>query len=93
MTSTGHTSSIKSIENITKAVMHLPKNVWVSFCIHINAKPFNEGNINLNTFEKWLANKIHATLNPIATLIEDSIRSKNKGNQDKSNKFNTNNIH
>lgn len=73
--------------------MHLPKNVRVSFCIHINAKPFKEDNINLNTFEKWLANKIHATLNPIATLIEDSIRSKNKGNQDKSNKFNTNNIH
>ena len=36
---------------------------------------------------------MHATLTPIIIIIKDSIRSKNKGNRDKPNKFNTNNTH
>ena len=49
---------------------------------------FNENNINLISFESWLANKIYSSLNPIATLIESTIRFKGPGNQgDKSNKL------
>ena len=42
----------------------------------------------LISLERWLANKIHSFLNPIATLIESTITSKGSSNQgDKSNKL------
>ena len=63
--------------------MHLPKNLVVSLYKHFNAESFNKDNINLKTFEKWLTNKTHATLNPITTLIKHSKRSTNKGNREK----------
>ena len=42
----------------------------------------------LISFQRWLANKIHSFLNPIATLIESTTTSKGSGKQgDKSNKL------
>ena len=84
----GYFSSINSTENVTKAVKHLPKNLRTSFYKSFDDTNFNENNINLISFERWLANKIHSSLNPIATLIERTIRSKSSVNQgDKSNKL------
>ena len=83
----GYFSSINTNENVTKAVMRLPKNLRTSYYKCFDYRNFNENNINLVSFERRLANKIHFSLNPIATLIESTIRSKGSGNQgDKSNK-------
>ena len=61
----GYNVSIKSTENLTKAVMSLHK--YFDFFVQC--------------------------LNPMITIINGSIRSKNKGNRDKPTKFNANNIH
>ena len=92
LTSMGCFSSINSTENVIKAnvikVMRLPQNLRTSYYKSFDNTNFNENNINLISFERWLANKIHSLLNPIATLIESTIRSKGSGNQgDKSNKL------
>ena len=77
-------SSINSTDNVTKAMMHLPKNLHTSYYKRSDDADFNENNINLISFERWLANKIHSSLNPIATL--STKRSKSSGSQsDKSN--------
>ena len=81
-------SSINLIENVTKAVMGLPKYLPTSYYESFDDTNFNENNINFISFERWLANKIHSSLNPIATLVGSTIRSKGSGNQgDKSNKL------
>ena len=65
--------------------MRQPKTLRTSYCKSFDTN-FNKNNINLISFEKWLAYKIQTSLNPIATLIETTIRSKESGNQsDKSN--------
>ena len=88
LTSIGYFSSINSTENVTKALIRLPKNLRTSYYKSFDDTNFNENNIHLISFERWLANKIHSSLNPVATLIESTIRSKGSGNQgDKSNKL------
>ena len=88
LTSIGYFSSINSTENVTKALIRLPKNLRTSCYKSFDDTNFNENNIHLISFERWLANKIHSSLNPVATLIESTIRSKGSGNQgDKSNKL------
>ena len=66
LTSMGYFSSINSFENVTKAVIHLPKIYRTSYYKSFDDTNFNENNINPN---------------PIATLIESTIRSKGQGNQ------------
>ena len=88
LTSMGYFSSINSTENVTKAVMRLPKNLRTSYYKSFDDTDFNENNINLISPERWLANEIRPSLNPIATIIESTVRSKGSGNQgDKSNKL------
>ena len=74
-------SSINSTKNITKAVMRLPKNLHTSCYKSFDDTNFNKNNINLISFKRWLANKIHSLLNPTATLIESTIRYKGSDNQ------------
>ena len=84
----GYFSSIHSTKNVTKAVKHLPKNLRTSYYKSFDDTNFNENNINLISSERWLANKIHSSLNPNAALIERTIRSKSSVKQgDKSNKL------
>ena len=88
LTSMGYLSSINPTENVTKTVIHLPKSLRTSYYKSFDHTNFNENNINLISFEMLLANKIHSSLNPFATLIESTIMSKGSGNQgDKSNKL------
>ena len=86
LTSMEYFSSINSTNNVTKAMMRLPKNLRTSYYKRSDDANFNENNINLISLERWLANKIHSSLNPIATL--STKRSKSSGNQsDNSNKL------
>ena len=61
LTSMGYFSSINSTENVTKAVMRLPKNLCTSYNKTFDDISFNENNINLVSFKRWLANKIHSS--------------------------------
>ena len=81
LTSMGYFSSINSTENVTKAVMRLPKNLRTSCYKSFDDTNFNENNINLISFERRLANKIHSSVDLIATLLESTIRSKGSSNQ------------
>ena len=81
LTSMGYFSSINSTENATKAVMRLPKNLLTSCCKSFDDTNFNESNINLISFERRLASKIHSSVDLIAPLIESTIRSKDSSNQ------------
>ena len=84
----GYFLSANSTENITKSVMRLPKILRTSYYKRFDDTNFNENNINLISFERWLANKIHSLSKSVATVIESIIRSKDSGNQgDKSNKL------
>ena len=68
--------------------MRLPKNLRTSDDKRFDDTNFNENKIDLISFERWLANKIHSSLNPTAISIKITIRSKGSGNQgDKSNKL------
>ena len=81
LTSMGYFSSINSTENATKAVMRLPKNLLTSCYKSFDDTNFNESNINLISFERRLASKIHSSVDLIAPLIESTIRSKDSSNQ------------
>ena len=48
--------------------MDLPRNLCTSYYKNFNDIHFNENNINIISFESWLANKIRSLLNPIATF-------------------------
>ena len=92
LTSMGYTSSLKSTENVTKAVLRLPKQLRSSFYEKFTSKYFNEEQINLIEFEKWLQGKVYSTYNPIAIVIENTIRSnKFERHKDKKKGFNVNN--
>ena len=81
LTSMGYFSSINSTENVTKAVMHLPKNLLTSCYKSFDDTNFNESNINLISFERRLASKIHSSVDLIAPLTESTLRSKDSSNQ------------
>ena len=88
----GYFSSINSTEDVTKAVMRLPENLCTSYYKSFEGTNFTENNKSLISFERWLANKLHSSLNPIVTLIESTIKSKGADNQgNKSNKLKHNN--
>ena len=81
LTSMGYFSSINSTENVTKAVMRLPKNLLTSCYKSFDDTNFNESNINLISFERRLASKIHSSVDLIAPLTESTLRSKDSSNQ------------
>ena len=56
---------INSTENVTKAVMRMPKNLRTSYYKNFDDTNFNVSNINSIPFERWLPNKIHTSLNLI----------------------------
>ena len=49
--SMGYFTSINSTENVTKVVMHLPKNLCTSYYKSFDDTNFNENNINLISFK------------------------------------------
>ena len=68
LTSTGYFSSINSTENVTKTLIRLPKILRTSYYKSFDDTNFNENNIHLISFERWLANKIHSSLNLLLHL-------------------------
>ena len=79
LNSVGYVSSLKSTDNVTKAVLRLPKYSRMSFYKQFTAENFDEENINLIKLESWLGTKVSSTFNPIALVIENKLKSKHQG--------------
>ena len=58
-------SSINSTQNVTKTMMCLPKNLHTFYYKSFNDKNLYQNNINLISFERWLADKILSSLKSI----------------------------
>ena len=83
----GCASSLKSADNVTKAILRLPRYLRMYFYKKFAAKNFDEENINLIKLESWLGTKISSTFNSIASVIENEFKSKHNC---KMSNFNTN---
>ena len=66
----GYNSVIQSFENVTKAVMRLPRFITSKFYQDFKDSTCNSNDLNLEHFEKWLAKRLTEMFNPIAAIIE-----------------------
>ena len=80
--SMGYNSAIQSVENITKAVMRLPRLMRSKFYQDFQDSTYDNNDLNLEYFEKWLANRLTEMFNPIAAIIETR-ESRKQNNSDK----------
>ena len=74
--SMGYDAVLRSIDNVTKAIMRLPKQLRSKFYIDMKETCYDETTINLLVFEKWLGKKINETFNPLASIIENEVKIK-----------------
>ena len=85
----GYNSAIQSAENVTKAVMRLPRFVRSKFYQDFKDSTYDSNDVNLEYFEKWLAKKLTEMFNPIAAIIETRENTKqNPSDIKKDNKYN-----
>ena len=68
LVSMGYSSTLTSIQNITKAVQHLPNYLHQTFYRHTREIMETEV-ISLLEFELWLGNRMKELYNPIADII------------------------
>ena len=87
--SMGYHSAIQSVENLTKAVMRLPRFMRSEFYLDFKDSTYDSNDLNLEYFEKWLANRLTEMFNPIAAIIETRENTKqNHSDKNKDNKHN-----
>ena len=85
----GYNSAIQSAENVTKAVMRLPRFVRSKFYQDFKDSTYDSNDVNLEYFEKWLAKKLTEMFSPIAAIIETRENTKqNPSDINKDNKYN-----
>ena len=65
-----YNSAIQSVENVTKTVMRLPRFTRSKFYQDFKDSTYESNDLNLEYFEKWLANRLTDVVNPIAAIIE-----------------------
>ena len=74
--SMGYNSAIQSVENVTKAVMRLPRFMRSQFYKDFKDSTYDSNDLNLEYFEKWLAKRLTFRLTflpnlfPIAPIIK-----------------------
>ena len=78
----GYDGALKSVENVTKAVMRLPKYLRQKFYRNFKIINYNEREMNLEIFENWLGERIYDMNNPLALIIETEIKRKQQANKD-----------
>ena len=85
----GDNSAIQSVENVTKALMQLPRFMRSKFYQDFKDSTYDSNDLNLEDFEKWLAKKLTEMFNPIAAIIE-TLENTNQNPSDKNrdNKYN-----
>ena len=65
----GYHSAIRSIDNITKAVTHLPNHSQNKFCKEFKGNDIDESKVDLFTFFHWLDKRLSEGHNLIALII------------------------
>ena len=76
MNSLGDTSAINSIENTTKVINRLPRNLRSKFYRDFKDANFSNQLLNSTTFEIWLGNKVTELFNPISAIINHQEKQK-----------------
>ena len=85
----GDNSAIQSVENVTKALMQLPRFMRSKFYQDFKDSTYDSNDLNLEDFEKWLAKKLTEMFNPIAAIIETlENTNQNPSDKNKDNKYN-----
>ena len=74
----GYDRVLKSVVNVTKAAMHLPKYPWHKFYRDFKIINFNKREMNLEIFEDWLGEWIYNMNNPPSLNVETEIKKNNK---------------
>ena len=72
-----YNSAIQSVENVTKAVMRLPRFMRSQFYKDFKDSTYDSNDSNLEYFEKWIADRFTEIFNPIAAIIE-TVKTQNK---------------
>ena len=89
LNSVGYVSSLKSTDNVKiKPFYVYQSTLRMSFYKKFTAENFDEENINMIKLESWLGSIINSVFNPIASVIENELKS--KLNNCKTSNFNTN---
>ena len=85
----GYNFAIQSVENVTKAVMQLPRFMRSTFYQDFKDLTYDRNDLNLQYFEKWLAKRLTEMFSPIPTIIEIHENTKqNPSDKNKDNKYN-----
>ena len=85
----GYSFAIQSVENVTKAVMRLPRFMRSKFYQDFKDLTYDRNDLNLQYFEKWLAKRLTKMFSPIPTIIEIHENTKqNPSDKNKDNKYN-----
>ena len=78
----GYDGALKSVENVTKVVMRLPKYLRQKFYRNFKIINYNEREMNLEIFENWLGEGIYDMNNPFPLIVETEIKKKQQANKD-----------
>ena len=65
----GYNSAIQSVENVTKAVMRLPRFMRSQFSQDFKDSTYDSNDLNLEYFEKWLAKRLTFRLTSLPNLF------------------------
>ena len=74
--------ALKSMENVTKAVMCLLKYLWEKFYPDFKIINYSKREMSLETFEIWLGERIYDMKNPLALIVETEIKREQQANKD-----------
>ena len=69
---------LTSVENVTKAVMGLPKYLRQKFYRDFKIINYNKREMNLEIFENWLSERIYYMNTPLALIVVTEIKRNNK---------------
>ena len=78
----GYDGALKSVENVTKVIMHLPKYLRQTFYRNFKTINYNEREMNLEIFQNWLGERIYDMNNPLTLIVETETKKKQQANKD-----------
>ena len=65
----GYNGALKSVENVTRAVMRLPKYLLDKFYHDYKIINYNEREMNLEIIENWLGERIYNMNNALVLIV------------------------
>ena len=74
----GYDGPLKSVENVTKAVMRLPKYLRQKFYRDFKIINYNEREMKIEMFENWLGEIIYDMNNPLVLMSKPRLKRNNK---------------